>query len=91
MGEMRNAFKILVGKCEGKRPPRRSGHRGEDNIKMDLKEIGCEGVGQTLLVLEMNKWQIVVSTIMHILVSQKTGISSPAEQLSSSQGLCSME
>jgi hypothetical protein len=38
MGEMRNAYKILVGKPEEKRPLRRPGLRWEDNIKMGLKE-----------------------------------------------------
>jgi hypothetical protein len=37
MGKMRNAYRILVGKQEGKRPPGRSRRRWEDNIKMDLK------------------------------------------------------
>jgi hypothetical protein len=40
MGEMRNAYSILVGKPEGKRPLRRPRHRWEDNIRMDLREIG---------------------------------------------------
>jgi len=40
MGEMRNAYKIVVGKPEGKRPPRRPRCRWEDNIRMDLIEIG---------------------------------------------------
>jgi hypothetical protein len=44
MGEMRNAYKILVGKPERKRPLRRPGHRWEDNIKVDLREIGFGGV-----------------------------------------------
>jgi hypothetical protein len=40
MGETRNAFMILVGKPEGKRPVRRPRRRWVDNIKMDLREIG---------------------------------------------------
>jgi len=40
MGEMRNAYKILVRKLEGKRPLRRPRYRWEDNIRMDLREIG---------------------------------------------------
>jgi hypothetical protein len=39
MGEMRNAYNILVGKSEGKRPLGRPGRRWEDNIRMDLREI----------------------------------------------------
>jgi hypothetical protein len=40
MGEVRNEYKLLVGKPEGKRPLRRPRHRWKDNIKMDLREIG---------------------------------------------------
>jgi len=39
---MRNAYNALVGKPEGKRPLRRSRHRREDNIRMDLRETGCK-------------------------------------------------
>jgi hypothetical protein len=41
-GEKRNAYKILVGKPEGKRPLGRPRHRWVDNIKMDLREIGWD-------------------------------------------------
>jgi hypothetical protein len=44
MAEMRNAYNILVGKPEGKRLLERRRHRWEDNIRMDLREIGWEGV-----------------------------------------------
>jgi hypothetical protein len=44
MGEMRNAYKILFGKPEGKQSLIRSRHRWEDNIRMDLKEIVWEVV-----------------------------------------------
>jgi hypothetical protein len=40
MGEIRNAYKILFGKPEGKKPPRRPRRRWEDNIKTDFREIG---------------------------------------------------
>jgi hypothetical protein len=43
MGEKRNAYEILVGTPERKRPVERHRHRWEDNIKMDLREIGCYG------------------------------------------------
>ena len=41
MGERRGVHRVLVGKPEGKRPLRRPRHRWEDNIKMDLQEVGC--------------------------------------------------
>jgi hypothetical protein len=44
MGEMRNAYKILVGKPQGKRPFGRARHRWEDNSKMDFREIAFWGV-----------------------------------------------
>jgi len=44
MGERRGVYRILVGKPEGKRPLGRPSHRWEDNIKMDLQEVGCGGM-----------------------------------------------
>ena len=41
MEQSRNAYNVLVGKPEGKRPLRRSRRRWEDNINMDLREVGC--------------------------------------------------
>jgi hypothetical protein len=44
MGEKRNAYRVLVGKPEGKSPLGRSEYRWEDNIKMDLRKIGWDGM-----------------------------------------------
>ena len=44
MGEGRVVYRVLVGKPEGKRPLWRPRHRWEDNIKMDLQEVGCGGM-----------------------------------------------
>jgi hypothetical protein len=41
MGEMRGVYRVLLGKPEGKRPLGRLRPRREDNIKMDLQEVGC--------------------------------------------------
>jgi hypothetical protein len=45
MGETRNAYRILVGKAEGKRPLGRPTSRWVDNIKMDFRSIECDGMG----------------------------------------------
>jgi hypothetical protein len=44
IGKGRGAYRVLVGKPEGKRPLGRPRHRWENNIKMDLQEVGCEGM-----------------------------------------------
>ena len=44
MGDRRDIYRVLVGKPEGKRPLGRPRHKWEDNIKMDLQEVGCGGV-----------------------------------------------
>ena len=44
MGEGRGVYRVLVGKPEGKRTPGRPRRRWEDNIKMDLQEVGCGGM-----------------------------------------------
>jgi len=44
MGERRGVYRVLVGKPEGKRPLGRPRHRWEDNIKMELQEVGCGGM-----------------------------------------------
>jgi hypothetical protein len=51
MGEESKVYKVLVGRPEGKRQLRRLRHRWEDGIKMDLREIGWEGIGWMHLVL----------------------------------------
>jgi hypothetical protein len=65
MGETRNAYRILVGKPEGKRPlgiPRR---RWVDNIKMDLREIGWDGVDWNELAQDRDQWRALVNTVMN--------------------------
>ena len=44
MGERRGVYRVLVGKSEGKRPLGRHRRRWENNIKMDLQEVGCRGM-----------------------------------------------
>jgi len=57
MGEMRNAYRILVGKHEGKRTLVRHRRRWNDNIRLDLRETGWEGVKWMHLVQDGNQFR----------------------------------
>jgi hypothetical protein len=67
-GEKRNAYRILVGNPEGKRPLGRPRRRWVDNIKMDLREIGWDGTNWIDLAQNRNKWKAVVNTVMNLRV-----------------------
>jgi hypothetical protein len=66
-GEMRNAYKILVGEVDGKRPSRKPRSRREANIKMDLKEIWWDVVGWIRLAQDNGQWWVLVKTVKNIL------------------------
>jgi hypothetical protein len=68
MEEMRNAYKVLIGKRQGKKPLVRRRRSLEDNIRMDLREIGWEGVGWIHLAQDEDQWWTVVNTIMSFRV-----------------------
>jgi hypothetical protein len=61
---MTNAYKILVVKPEGKRPLGRPTRRGEDNIKIDLREIELEGVDWIHLAQDRDRCPALVNTVM---------------------------
>jgi hypothetical protein len=65
---MRNACNILVGKPKGKRPLGRPRHRWEDNIRMDLREIGWEGVDWMHLDQDSDQWQALVNIVRNLRV-----------------------
>jgi hypothetical protein len=60
----RNAYRILVGKPEGKRQLRRRRRRWVYNIKMDLREIGWGGKGWIDLAEDKDQWRALVNTVM---------------------------
>ena len=67
MGEGRGVHRILVGKPEGKRPLGRPRRRWEDNIKMDLQEVG-EGGDWMELTQDRDRWRALVNTVMNFRV-----------------------
>jgi hypothetical protein len=68
MGEERKAYKVLVGKPEGKRPLGRPRRRWEDRIRMDLREIGLGGMDWIRLAQDRDRWRSVVSAVMNLRV-----------------------
>jgi hypothetical protein len=68
MGELRNAYTVLVGKPEGKRPHRRPGRRWEDNIKMYVREVGWENLVWVNLAQDRDRWRSPVNTVMNLRV-----------------------
>ena len=61
MREKRGTYRFLVGKPEGKRPLERPRRRWEDNIKMDLQEVGWESVGLFDLAQDRDGWRAFVN------------------------------
>jgi hypothetical protein len=68
MGEARNAYRIWGGKLEGKRPLGRPRRRWEDNIRMDLREIGWGGMDWIDLAQDRDQWRTLVNTVMNLRV-----------------------
>jgi hypothetical protein len=68
MEEGRNEYRVLVGKPKGKRPLGRLRHRWEDQIKMDLREIGWEGVEWIHLTQDRDRWRVLVNVVMNLRV-----------------------
>jgi hypothetical protein len=66
MGEKRNAYRILVGKPEGKRPLGRPRRKWVVNIKMDLREIGWDGMDWIDLAQDRDQWRALANTVMNL-------------------------
>jgi hypothetical protein len=64
----RGVYRVLVGKPEGKRQLGRPRHRWEDNIKMDLQEVGCGGRDWIGLAQDRDRWRALVNAAMNLLV-----------------------
>jgi len=68
MVEKRGVYSILVGKLKGNRPLGRSRRRWEDNIKMDLQEVGCGGMDWIKLAQNRERWRALVNAVMNLRV-----------------------
>jgi hypothetical protein len=68
MGEGRGVYRVLIGRPEGKRPLGRPKCRGEDNTKMDLREIGVDGANWIQLAQDRVQWRAFVNTVMNLRV-----------------------
>jgi len=68
MGEERGVYRILVGKPERKRPLGRPRHRWVDNIRMDLREVGCGCMDWIGLAQDRDRWWMLVSAVMNLRV-----------------------
>jgi hypothetical protein len=77
MGEKRNAYRLLVGRTEGRRPLGRPRCRWLDNIRMDLVEVGWGDVDWIGLAQDRGRWRALVNSVLYLQV--------PAGKLSSVQ------
>jgi hypothetical protein len=68
MGEVRGAYRVLAGRPEGRRPLGRPRCRWGDNIKMDLQEVGWEGVDWIDMAQDRDRWRAVVNAVMNLRV-----------------------
>jgi hypothetical protein len=70
MGEKRGSYRILVGSPEGRRPLERHRHRWEDNIKMDLQELGWVGMDWIEVAQDRDRWRALMNAVMNLRVPQ---------------------
>ena len=75
MGQGRAVYRVLVGKPEGKRPVGRPRRRWEDNIKINLQEVGGSCGDLMELAQDRDRWRALVSTVMNLRVPKMRGIS----------------
>jgi hypothetical protein len=68
MGERKGVYRVLVEKPEGKRQFGRPKCRWEDNVKMDLQEMGCGGIDWIELSEDRDRWQALVNAVMNLRV-----------------------
>ena len=65
-GERRSVYRVFVGNPDKKKTPGRPRRRWEDNIKMDLQEVGCGGMDWIDLGQDRNRWQALVNDVNNL-------------------------
>jgi hypothetical protein len=68
MWERRGVYRLLVGKPEGKTPLGRPRRRWDDNIEMDLQEVGCGGMDWIELAQDRDRWRALTNALMNLRV-----------------------
>jgi hypothetical protein len=68
MGEKKNAYRLFMGKPEGRRPLGRPRHRWVDNIRMDVREVGWADVDWIGLAKDRNRWIALVNSVLSLWV-----------------------
>jgi len=66
--EKRGVYRVLVGKPEGKRAFGRPRRRWEDNIKMDLQDVGCGDMDWIELAQDRDRWRALVTAVMNFCI-----------------------
>jgi hypothetical protein len=73
MGEGRGAYRVLVGRSERRRPFGRPMRRWENNVKMDLQEVGWGGMDWIDMAQDTDRWRALVTAVMNLRGSMKCG------------------
>jgi hypothetical protein len=68
MGEKRGVYRLLVGNPEGKRATGRRRRRWEDNIKMEIQEVGCGDIDWIELAQDRDRWRALVNAVTNFRV-----------------------
>ena len=63
-----SGYRVLLGKIEGKKPLGSSRRKWEDNIKMDLQEVGCGSMDWIELAQDRNRWRVLVNAEMNLQI-----------------------
>jgi len=67
-GDRRCVYRVSLGKPEGKRPLGRPKRKWEDNVKMNLQDLGCEGMDWIELAQDRDRWRALVNAVMNFRV-----------------------